>query len=403
MNRHIIFIGDPGPGKGSILDSLRGMGIEPRRLEPDPAALRAMDEDPPVAVVIGEDVGNRRALIAGIRERDTLLAVPVLALARDRSKEVVEAILEDGADDFMVNSDPRKLIALIALLEKADSWGIMRAPKGLALLAESRRDERIRIAHVLKRSGFDVAFASSAQDVRLALAAASPRIVVSSAEIAVEALEAFEADAAADPAAPGRRAPWIVMCDDCANLDGRMTSGHGAPTLSTIERRDGVDGITFVTNELLTPAPPNVRRSKRLLYSVPVRFGTEDGACAFDGYCYNINAGGLFIRTLTPMPMGSRVTVRLTPPFGRGAIVATAQVVWISEFKGVGEGSSPPGMGLQFVEWAAPDQAAYETGYEMLLARDEDRRVVRNLVTPFAGPSATTEPPPKWWSPQITA
>lgn len=398
MARSIYFVGDPGPARNEILQTLRDAGLNPRRLEPDDDMVTNLESDPPVALIMGNEVPDRGQLIARIRDKEALHGFPVIFRLPTRTDSSIEAALEEGADDFLLDDCPHQLEALINILEDSDSWNVMRAPKGLAVLAEDHREERIRIAHVLKRNGFDVAYAGSTEELSRAVLANKPRIVVSCAHIAEEV---FGASDLLDRKIINKDVPWIVLNNgEIAPPEPGDVPAH-FPTISLVNKRDGVDGITFVTNELLTPAPPNVRKSKRLLYGAPVSFGTELGDLSFQGYCYNINLGGLFVRTLTPMPMGARVKVRMRTPFGDGDFVATAQVVWVSKFRGMGSGSSPPGMGVQFSEWSPPDKAAYEVGYELLLARSENRQAAGKMDVDLAGELETTMPPPRWWSPDI--
>lgn len=62
----------------------------------------------------------------------------------------------------------------------------------------------------------------------------------------------------------------------------------------------------------------------------------------------NLSEGGLFLRTSTPMPVGSRTTLRFRGPNGEGEVdevSAEAVVVWTRS----SAGDQPAGMGLQFV------------------------------------------------------
>lgn len=69
----------------------------------------------------------------------------------------------------------------------------------------------------------------------------------------------------------------------------------------------------------------------------------------------NVSAGGLFLRTATPLPAGTkaRVSLRLEDV----EVVAEAEVVWVA-----GSGSPVPGMGLRLV---AIEEGAH--AFELLL------------------------------------
>lgn len=57
----------------------------------------------------------------------------------------------------------------------------------------------------------------------------------------------------------------------------------------------------------------------------------------------NVSAGGLFLRTATPLPPGTKARVSLR--IEDEEIVAEAEVVWVA-----GSGAAIPGMGVRLVE-----------------------------------------------------
>ena len=62
----------------------------------------------------------------------------------------------------------------------------------------------------------------------------------------------------------------------------------------------------------------------------------------------NISEEGLFIKTATPLEIGSHATVRLVLPDTDLQVEASGVVMWTRRF--LDGGSLPPGMGLRFVE-----------------------------------------------------
>jgi hypothetical protein len=127
------------------------------------------------------------------------------------------------------------------------------------------------------------------------------------------------------------------------------------------------EGITFVLNELLAPPPAGARRSARVLWGTPVSFMHAGGQNKMGGFTFNINMGGIYIRTLASLPLQSKIEVTFRPPFGRGQVFAEAQVVWRKQFGDTSGAASPPGMGVQFIDLWPADKAAYEVGYQSLL------------------------------------
>jgi len=91
--------------------------------------------------------------------------------------------------------------------------------------------------------------------------------------------------------------------------------------------------------------------------------------CASDtflfAYISDISAMGIFVRTPTPEPAGTRLNLRFSPP-GGPAMELEAQVIWINPPR-EGDDSSQPGMGLQFVDLSP-------------LQRDQVLRLVRTFA-----------------------
>jgi len=121
-----------------------------------------------------------------------------------------------------------------------------------------------------------------------------------------------------------------------------------------------------VANELLTEGFEQMRRSERLAYGCPLLFSAREVVPTF-GFTFNISEGGLFVRTLTPPPMGTALELKFTPPFGRGQVWVEGNVAWRS-MQRVNPRGVPSGFGLSYGELPVADGAALAAGYAELLA-----------------------------------
>jgi CheY-like chemotaxis protein len=364
MSERFCFIGDPGPHKSGMLETLRSAGLHPTRVEPSAEGIEELLAEPPAAVAIGTDVGNRAALVVGLRERSALDGVPLLARVEEPDSALVEAAFLDGADDVLVDGAIAQFSALVSRISDRDSWDAVRAPAGLVLLADADRKERIRLGHVLRRNGFDLRFAATTSELENWLSEEEePRAVVASAEIPGGSLAEVFTRIAGERRG---RVPWVVV-NAVEDVREAIRERSGDSLRVVFDSGRNAERITFLMNELLAPEPQRERRTPRLLYETLVTFVHEESTARFFGHSYNVNLGGVFIRTLTPPPSQSRIEVRFRPPCGRGDVVGVAQVVWRREFASSGGPASPPGVGVQFVEWSPADSAGYEGGYSALL------------------------------------
>jgi type IV pilus assembly protein PilZ len=111
---------------------------------------------------------------------------------------------------------------------------------------------------------------------------------------------------------------------------------------------------------------PSTRAHTRYEVSIPVDCSTRD-VFVSSQFC-NISRGGMFIRSDTPLPIDTEVSLvlRLSEP-GR-SIRARGRVVWNYDMA-KGTTRIVPGSGIRFVDMAAEDREALEG-----LLRDLDTR-----------------------------
>jgi hypothetical protein len=379
MERTFVFVGDPGPDAPRMLGILTAAQVKPRRCPPDSEAAE-IEAACPVAIAFASDVPHRDQRIVALRERAALHRVPILTRVRSRDDAEVQQVFKEGADGFLLDGEPEHFDALVAALVNEDSWQTVRAPAGRVILAHPDRPSRVRIARVLRRNGFDPHFAATAHELTAAIAEVETRAVVASTTLPGPPLVASLVGGGR--AADGSPPAWLVLAphQDLDGLQGAL-SAHAACRLADEEADP--EASTFLLNELLLPEQPKQRRSPRLLYGAMVSFGPEgSGATPFSGFTYNVNAGGLFIRTLTPLPLQSRLSIAFTPPFGRGTVCFMVQVVWRKEFGDEAGAATPPGMGVQIVDAWPADLKGFEAGYQVLCERSNSGRTALGSLPP---------------------
>jgi type IV pilus assembly protein PilZ len=106
------------------------------------------------------------------------------------------------------------------------------------------------------------------------------------------------------------------------------------------------------------------RQYERVLVDWSVDYRASD--TFLFAYISDISAMGIFVRTPTPEPAGTRLNLRFSPP-GGPAMEVEAQVIWINPPRDDGDTSRQPGMGLQFVDLTP-------------LQRDQVLRLVRTFA-----------------------
>jgi type IV pilus assembly protein PilZ len=94
------------------------------------------------------------------------------------------------------------------------------------------------------------------------------------------------------------------------------------------------------------PPASNRRSSERIDVTWSVDCETEDTFLYAN--ITNISEMGIFVRTQEPLEVGTRLTLKFSPPNASEAFVATGQVQWVNAVRMLADNPNP-GMGIRFV------------------------------------------------------
>lgn len=378
MSDHITFIGNPGPDIKAMLSVIKEAGLSARRIESAEHAVSILEREPPCALFLDAKQENLQAFLQEFRENRVLFAVPVLLRVEAMDALLLGNAYRWGVDDFIVDGyNMSQFSAFVAAVGNKDSWNAVRAPAGQVILAHPDRRDRVEIGRILKRNGFDTFFAGSAEELTAAIREKNARAVIVSCDIPGKPVAEMLLESHREQ---DELPPFVLAVgpDKIEEISKKIPDGM---SVRLFETGSDPEGITFVLNELLAPPPVGTRRSERVLWGTPVSFIHRGGTGRMSGFSFNINLGGLYIRTLTSLPLQTKIELSFRPPYGRGLVLADAQVVWRKRLGDVSGAASPPGMGVQFLELWPADQAAHEVGYQKLVEQTA------------AGRSVTAPPP----------
>jgi type IV pilus assembly protein PilZ len=98
------------------------------------------------------------------------------------------------------------------------------------------------------------------------------------------------------------------------------------------------------------------REWRRVLVDLEVDYGNEDNYLF--AYIRDISATGIFVRTNTPEPPGTRLNLRFTPDGESDPLELEGEVIWINAYRPGHSESLHPGMGIRFVELTADQRRA---------------------------------------------
>ena len=93
--------------------------------------------------------------------------------------------------------------------------------------------------------------------------------------------------------------------------------------------------------------PKDRRQWQRVLVDLEVDYGNQENYLF--AYIRDISATGIFVRTNSPEPPGTRLNLRFTPPSADTPLELEGEVIWINPYRPGAMDNLHPGMGIRFV------------------------------------------------------
>jgi type IV pilus assembly protein PilZ len=90
------------------------------------------------------------------------------------------------------------------------------------------------------------------------------------------------------------------------------------------------------------------RREQRVVVDLQVDFRADD--MFIYSYITDLSTLGIFLRSNAPFPVGTKLTVRFTPPGEQESLELEGEVRWVSPFRVGALEAREPGMGVQFTD-----------------------------------------------------
>ena len=101
--------------------------------------------------------------------------------------------------------------------------------------------------------------------------------------------------------------------------------------------------------------PP--QREPRVAAELEVRLASGQPVALAERTTLDLSRGGLFVRTLEPLPPGTRLSLELALTGGYGTVLASGEVIWTTPPSAPGESFRAPGMGVRFLDLDPASQA----------------------------------------------
>ncbi|MEY4580660.1 MAG: hypothetical protein RL701_5363 [Pseudomonadota bacterium] len=319
-------------------------------------AARRMEEhaQEPRCLFVSHDA-NLTAIVSRLRQRASLLTVPVIAVVPHPSESFYLAAFAAGADDALVSGDRGGITRRLANLRSAPTVKRNVPAQGVALVASHDIGMRRMLGQTLRRAGFDVSYATEARDlVELAKSARALALLV-----VTEGFPPLGAEAAitsAREAVQKADLPALVVpadADETWKPSSDVSLGPAGKLLSFAEevsRRDATD----------------LRISARLPYSTICAFRPAGVMHPTYGITHNVSREGMFIRTLDAPKPKTTVWLEVRAPESAQVVHLRAEVVWRREPGAIGATPFGFGMRVKATECPENDSVIYIAGYNTL-------------------------------------
>jgi hypothetical protein len=356
--------------------SMAGLAVQVHVPSGEPGDASDLSEQRPCAIVVQVGDPGWKARLGAVRGLLELAVVPVIGLTPRLHDLLFEEAFSVGMDDCCA-ADAESLGRVLRALSRLHALEVVRTEHRV-LVAEPDRATRALIGRVFRTAGYEVSFAVDARDALTQAADASVKVVVCAS--ALDEPSAGTAPLFKRALAMGCSAAWILNTPPkgipaawarVADAIGTNVTVHDAFSAPA--------NLLFVANELLNRRLQDARKSERLLFGTTVHFrlaGRESGQL---GYCYNLSAGGLYVRTLAPPARLDELWLELQPPRTDRRVHLEAKAVWVRPH-GPGRGATvPAGFGVEITGVTPVDQERYQHGYQAFLT---ERSALRASLAP---------------------
>ncbi len=349
---------------GCFREAAQGIGVPIVVVDACNEVPAAASDVQPLAVVLRMDAPGAAGACAHLRSQARLASVPIFGATHELSDLVYAELFAWGGDDLVNTTSADSVARRLRSLRggSAASWTAVPAtiepPKFQAIVAGPEATWRTVMGRALYNGGFAVRFAADADGVAQEALADGVRVVVAAEDLMPDGAVAALARARAH----GSAAAWILV-----TAPKRMASVHGeVANLGPVFVVDGFappENVLFLVNELLAPRGVDKRATPRLLYGTTVAFRLAGREKDEMGFSYNVNAGGVFVRTMAAPEPKQEVWLEMWPPRSERRVRLAGVVAWRRAFGRVGA-TVPAGFGVQLVDGLAGDLDRWRAGYD---------------------------------------
>jgi CheY-like chemotaxis protein len=302
-----------------------------------------------------------------------LFDVPIVLLVPKPSENAFLIARKCGADDVVGLDDTAGVVRRVRNLAAFVPGMRPALEQGVALVAHFDDARRRHAGWILRRGGYELAFANTYADAVERGKEKKPAVAVIAqgllpASNMVAAVRQLRADL-------GRPDLPVVLLSS-----GAVLPQPSLPRVATASDGEDWDYLLFQISQVTRPLVAEMRTSRRVFWATMVAFRPLSSFEPSFGLTYDISRGGLFVRTTDTPELNTTVSLELrVSPDNDRVVTLRARVVWVHLPKTHMASRSPAGFGVELIDAETPsiDLSLYRAGCNLLADRDPAPASVR--------------------------
>jgi len=352
--------------RAMVSETLRSLGYEAAAFESPARALDAMGRRPPSALLTDLDMTPMPGdeLCRRVKEGRALSRIPVIIFtSADSSLEVMRS-WRAGADDFLPKPVQRatlraKLEALSRAGAAEEVVSVLHRPgeHHRLLFVDDSRFFRTVLGGALEHSGFQLIYARSGPEALELAEAHVGQLDAALSDLSMPGMDGL-AFAAALRQKPGWEKKPILMMTASEITAERAAAAEALTGSKLLEKRlFPIESIVSRVNSAVEPNVEALRAAERVPFFSVVEFRAAGTADFLTGFSYDVSPGGIFVRSLTPLPAGTAVEMQVKITARTPVPSCFGTVVWANQYRLRTSFSYPVGMGIHFTHLEPEQQA----------------------------------------------
>ncbi|MDP1822797.1 MAG: response regulator [Archangium sp.] len=358
MSANGVVVVDDSPGGKETAASVARLGYQATLVTSGEACLDALAAGPlPLAVLVSLELrpmpGDECCRL--VKEHQAWRGVGVIVVTSSESPHEVMRCWRAAADDFLLRPLTTASLApkLDMLTRAAGPAGAGRRPlagKSL-LLAESSRLYRNQIGANLEQAGMRVLYATEGDEALEVALEHAAELDACLLDTVLPGLDGVTL-AAKLRAGPLKHKPILLMSGSEAMNPAAQEAAQRLTGSGVLDKRTlPFEAILAKVYSTVQPSLTQLRSAERTPFFSVVDFSV-DGREWFSGFAYDISAGGIFIRTLTPMQPTAEVHVKVRTAGETASAHSAGVVAWSNPYWPRSSFAAAVGMGVRLTRMA---------------------------------------------------